>query len=677
MTASSSQQVLHLNGNKGTIRLTDVDVSNLTTGSGIIVVGQGSIFLNSVQAVDSNGYGAYLNNTYYDATLGKFINTGNITVTNSAFLRNGGSADSQNYAGLYPVSAGNIMLNGVIANGNYGNGAMFFALGSSIVIRNSTFSNNTAVPDNSLFGHGIYFSPGATVNITLDNVTLNNNENSGAILSTTGNVVIKKVNAGYNGRHGIRISSHPTSEMLGARNVTVQDSNFYRNFVTGLVMFTSGAVKVSNVSSAYTSSGSGLLIDNTYAVTPVPVTVMGAALNNNYTIGLLVRSKGNITVAGITAMNNAFTSYLSNQYPGATGSVTVSGSLGLNRFNQNPTNIGLAIATFRNVTISSIQANGNAYSGLDISGSGPASNVTLVNAEITGNSGVSSSPGLWIRATGSVVLNRVISSSNGKDGIFIDNDAASTPRPVLISNTEANFNGRDGVVVYSVGAITLINVTASGNNLTGADLSNRNTTLLPQEITVQKSTFDGNGMRGLQATSQRAVSLLSVNASHNASNGIRINNNFGTSTSPIVIYGTNRFTGNGLLSGTTGAILTTNGALALSGINASWNGFNGISASSGAFQNTFNNIYLQVNNQNGINLFTTGKTALNRLSAFQNGQDGARINAAAAKVTIANSVILGNWGYGLSVDVTTPATDLYVAPSTVILGNAGGNYLVY
>ena len=140
---------MQLNGNKGTIRLTDMDVTN-PTGSGIVVTHQGSLFLTNVQVVDSNGYGAYLNNTYYDASLGKHINTGNITVTNSVFLRNGGLADSQNYAGLHPVSAGNIVLNGVVANGNYGNGATFFALGPSIIIRNSTFSNNSAVPNNDL-----------------------------------------------------------------------------------------------------------------------------------------------------------------------------------------------------------------------------------------------------------------------------------------------------------------------------------------------------------------------------------------------------------------------------------------------------------------------------------------------------------------------------------------------
>ena len=678
MTANSAGPSLQLFSNKGTIRLTDVDVKNIG-GGGIEVYNQGPIILNGVIANQSKGTGASLVNTYYDSVLEKYINQGGITVTNSEFILNGGPADTTNYAGLTVYTAGNVLISGVAANRNYGNGTTISALGASAVVRNSTFSDNSAVPDNAFYGHGLWITPSTVAAVTLDNVSLNNNENSGAILATTSNILLKNVNAANNGGNGVLISTGPSFTALGARNVIVQNSNFFRNTLTGLEMYVSGAVKVTNLTSTGSSSGAGLYINNrTYALLPAPVTVMGAVLSNNFgSSGLMVESKGNITVAGITAINNAFTSYLSNQFSGATGSVIVSGALGLNRFNENPTNIGLAISTYRNVTISSIQANGNANSGLDISGSGSASNVTIVNAEIIGNNSGSFAPALWIRATGSVVLNRVISSSNGRQGMFIDNDAASSPRPVLISNTEANFNGREGIVVLSVGAISLNNVTASGNVLDGAILANQSTSLIPQGITIQKSTFDGNGMRGLQATSQRTISLVNVNASSNYYNGIYIDNAFGTSTSPIIISGTNRFTGNGQASGTTGAILTTNGALALSGITASWNGFNGISASSGAFQNTFNNIYLQANNQTGINLFTFGKTALNRLSAFQNGQDGVRINANTAKVTITNSTILGNWGYGLSVDVTTPATDLYVAPSTVILGNAGGNYIVY
>ncbi len=677
MTANSAGPSLQFFSNKGTIRLTDVDVKN-TGGSGIEVYNQGPIILNGVSANGSKGYGASLTNTYYDSFLEKYINQGGITVTNSEFILNGGPADTTNYNGLTVYTAGNVLLSGVTANRNYGNGTTISALGASAIVRNSTFSSNTAVPNDAYYGNGLWITPSTVAAVTLDNVSLFGNENSGAILATTSNILLKNINSAYNGKNGVLISTGPSFSVVGARNVVVQNSSFYLNYLTGLEMYASGSVKVTNLSSLNSSSGAGLYIDNSDALLPAPVTIMGAVLNNNFgSSGLMVESKGNITVAGITAINNGFTSYLSNQFPTANGSVVVSGALGLNRFNENYTNIGLAIATNRNVSISSIQANGNAYSGLDISANGPASNVTIVNAEITGNSGGSSSPGLWIRATGSIVLNRVISSSNGRIGILIDNDAASTPRPVLISNTEANFNSREGIVVYSVGAISLNNVTASGNGLDGAVLANQSTGGLPQGITIQKSTFDANGTRGLTASSQRTISLVNVNASNNESNGIYVDNYYGTSTSPIVISGTNRFTSNGLVSGTSGVLLVTNGALTLSGITSSWNGYNGISASSGAFQITFSKITLQGNSQNGINLSTTGKTLLNSVSSFQNGLDGVRISAINAKVSIAGSTILGNWGYGISVDVTTPATDLYIAPSTVIFGNTGGNYFVY
>jgi hypothetical protein len=68
---------------------------------------------------------------------------------------------------------------------------------------------------------------------------------------------------------------------------------------------------------------------------------------------------------------------------------------------------------------------------------------------------------------------------------------------------------------------------------------------------------------------------------------------------------------------------------------------------------------------------------LTGVTSVQNGQDGVRLTNPSNTVTTANSVILGNGGYGMEIDVNTPATDLYVAPSTVVLGNSGGNYIVY
>ena len=675
MTANFTSSALQVFSNKGTIRLTDVDIMN-TGGGGLEVYNQGSIILNGVSAAQNKYHGANLINTYFDSVLGKYINKGTITVTNSEFLMNGGPADGTNFTGLSILSAGNILLNGVAANGNYGNGALVSAFGPSAVIKNSSFSNNTAVPDSILFGHGIRFDPGSLANITLDNITLINNENNGAALATSGNIVLKKVTAGFNGKNGVRISSDLTVEALGARNVTVQDSNFYRNVNTGLLMYVSGAVKVTNLTSTNSSIGGGLYIDNhTFAINDVPVTIMGAVVNNNFGGGLSVNSSGNITLAGITALYNGFSS-ISNHNTNATGSVTISGALGLNRFNGNDSGNGLSIASARNVNISSLQANGNIYSGMNILGGGPASNVTLVNVEVSGNAGLFSSPGLYIRATGNVVLDRLAVSENVREGIFIENDIALTPKLVKISNSAASDNGREGIVVISVGAITLVNVTASGNLGDGAALTNQVTTFTPQGITVQKSTFDGNSYNGLKVQSQRAVTLVSVNASYNNFSGVYVINTFAGSTSPIVMTGTNRFIGNSFGGSSAGVTLSTNGTLTLRGITVAFSGGNGITAYSGALQNTLSNIVVQ-GNYNGIFLATTGKTLLNGVTAFQNLNNGILIFASATKVAIASSMVVGNGGYGMEIDVTTPATDLYVAPSTVVLGNAFGNYIVY
>ncbi|HPA34715.1 MAG TPA: right-handed parallel beta-helix repeat-containing protein, partial [Anaerolineaceae bacterium] len=371
------------------------------------------------------------------------------------------------------------------ASANAGDGADFILYGPSLLVRNSVFSGNIDNPDLSAWGFGIYtytYPLNAPAAITLDNVILNGNDADGAYLVTGGNIMLNKVYAANNLQHGVYISGSYTSNSVGAKNVTVTNSTFTSNQDNNLEIHASGAVKITNLYST-SSGGDGLYVNNhSYNTLLAPVTVLGAVLSGNNLNGVSIASDGTITVAGITANGNGgFGMYLDNWWTGSAGNIIISASLGLNQLNENTGGNGLYAGSFRNISISSVQANRNTYYGIYIGGYGATSNVTLLNVEASGNKGTGAEDaGISITAKGSVLLNKVTAGYNAGNGIYIKNEAGTYSRPVTISNSSANYNGytgatdnnKKGIYVLSAGQITLSGVTASGNSHTGTYLEN-------------------------------------------------------------------------------------------------------------------------------------------------------------------------------------------------------------
>ncbi len=685
VTLNLATTAIYLHNNIGTIKLSDVSVSN-SLGQGIAINNTGSIMLNQVAADNNRNTGASLYNSFNNGT--KWISSGNITITNSSFNRNG-IAGINNTVGLYVQTSGNIILSGVTASSNNGDGADIAAYGKSLIIKNSVFSMNTADPNSQVYGYGIWIVPDTTANIVLENVGLESNEADGVIMTTTGNILLKNLSAANNGRYGVFISKAYNEQGAGANNAAIINSSFYHNYNTNLELFISGAVKITNVYSSASITGMGLSVNNfAYNAIPMPVTILGAVLNNNVGAGGYIASDGTITVAGMTVISNGSTGLiLDNEWGGANGNVVISSSLGLNQFNSNGSH-GLLINTYKNAGLASIQANGNSAYGVAINAVGTISNVSLGSVETGGNLG---SSGVSIYNSGAVNLSKVIATGNSGAGIIINNNWTSIARAVKISNSSTNNNGMEGIVVNSVGAITLSGVTASGNLLYGAKLINnvlsQPATQIPQGVTMVKSTFDGNGSSGVNIRTQRKVNLVSINASANHWSGIDADNSSSTVNSPIVISGISRIIRNGLSFASAGISLISNGAIAISGVTSSWNGNSGIDGWSTGGGVTIKNSLVEGNAGFGILVQVHGTTVLSVISAIQNGFSfdtyGVYVYTPVGKVSVSNSIIMGNSGWGLVIDVNNPATDAYVSPTTIVIGNdAGpayddGNILIY
>jgi hypothetical protein len=675
---NSSSNGIDLSYNSGTIRLTDITVTN-ATGTGIEISNKGSIILERVSANNNRMDGANLDNIYLSGTTA--ISTGNISVTNSEFLRNG-LAGVFNVQGIYIGSKNSILVNGVTSSGNNGNGLSLGVDGTAI-IKNSVFSTNTADPDNSdYYGFGILTYSGHSGSITLDNVTLMSNENAGALLSTTGNIILKKVNVISN-HLGLKIAPSIMSQEAGAKNVTITDGYFSKNTLENLIIYTSGSVLITNLVSTGSLSGTGLIIRNTFATSPFSVTLNNVNMSNNGSwLGGYIESKGTITVNGVVASGNGlYGLQLKNDGAGSTGSIVVKGTLGKNIFDGNA--IGLWVQTSRNVSLSTLQSNGNSGRGIIVEGIGTSSNVILSGVEAVNNG----DQGIGISTTGTVTISKTVASENGNNGLNIDNTSAITAKTVLISNSifNTNLNSGNGVQVKSVGTITLTGVIANENAISGASLNNSVISLvsqIPQAINVSKSTFNGNSEIGIKISSQRKITLSNINAIQNIGTGIYAENTTSTVMSPIAVSGTIRVMGNGA-----GINLQSTGIVIASGIMAVGNTGTGINiGSEGAV--TLLSSQTSGNGWWGLYMTTRGNTILNGLTVMQNGfggydDPGAQITVFTGKLYIYNSTIAGNSGYGLYADVVDPVSGWYLSPNTNFFGNdAGtpyddGNYYIY
>ncbi len=614
--------------------------------------------------------GAYLNNYYWNGTT--YVNVGGITVTNSKFSLNGYPAGSNTY-GLCAFSKGAILINGVTSNGNNGNGLYLGAYGTSVTIKNSTFSNNYADVDADDRGIGIFVNDYATANITLDNVYLSNNENRGAIINTTGNVILKKVTVYGNGDEGIIITKNNSAFDVGARNVTVTDSTFYRNGKTNLEIYASGSVIITNLVSTGSIGGSGLAINNVYAPTSLPVTLTNATLTGNSIVGGNISTKGTITVSGIIASNNSSLGlYLDNGLAIATGSVVMLGTLGTNKINNN--GVGLMIYSQRNISLTSLQANGNSDIGINLMGGGPSSNVILTGVESSYNL----DDGISIMANGIVTISKVTANKNGNTALFIANDTATTAKSVLVTNSTFNDNvapGAIGLYIVSVGSITVNNVEASGNTEGGARLQNGNISLLtqiPQGIVVTKSTFNNTiSGRGLVIESLRKITLSNINASGNGDDGVSALNLGSTVNSPIVVTGVNRMSNNAAI----GIGLYSNGTVTASGLVTIANSTRGIEILSLGLV-TLTNSQAVDNQYRGISIESNGNTIISGVQTIQNGAgvdgQGIYLTLSAGRLYISNSIIMANSGLGLYADVVNPSTDVVIASTTLIMGNDAG-----
>jgi hypothetical protein len=507
--------------------------------------------------------------------------------------------------------------------------------------------------------------------ITLNNLTFQSSTYNGPLdyntllVQTKGNIVLNKVqvldalNTGVGNAYGATLDN-----TTGSGNVTVTNGVFTNNEKRGLTISSKGAVTLKNVAADY-NGDTGLWIVNNGATGAKPVTVTNAEFKGNFFIGLDVRSNGAVTLTNLVATYNSTGDgvYVINTNLGV-APVTING---VNNFSNNGGN-GLEVASKGPIKVSNTTANYNVSDGVYLNTyAQPVTILGFLTAIYNGWDG------LGIETMGSVAAaNLTLSYNTGASGAYINNTNGPllpyTPHPVTITGTNFfNDNKLNGLVVYCDGAITLSSITAIHNgitnNSTGVYLQNNYLATAPQNVTISgTNVFNYNSKHGLEVYSFGAITLSNVTASYNwydAASGAGVyldNKTDATLAKPVTLSGVNSFTWNDQ----EGLYILSKGAVTLNKITTTYNGFAGVIVDNNGSP-TLSGVtglgYLIALNNHGYGLLATsdGAVKFSNLTIKNNFGYGAVISNTNPPLTPKPVTITGtnlfadNDYYGLSI----------------------------
>jgi hypothetical protein len=603
-------------------------------------------------------------NLYEGAVIGMTGGTGNLSLNTVSVYANGGWGITANLLGSITWNASGSAGNGRDAALN-GGGAKFdnhLGLGKAITLLNVDFSQNagndglyiesagsvtlTNISAATNGGRGIYIDNRYGIgNVSIlrtspeDRNYVSFNEGIGLAIYTNRNVNLAKLSVSYNQDLGAYIDTCNGTPCVGTGTVTITGANnahsefSYNEGLYGLQIVSAGAVKLALVESSYNQ------FDGAFVTTNSTFTANGYVNRFDF--------NGQDTVA--------------------------SGN-------------GLTVVAQGTIAIWNTQAKYNDGSGLDLSNYLTLGDV-IVNASTAGwenwfsfNNGT----GLQVRSAGNITLTKSSLINNGLtagNGASLVNSYATTPKSITVTSSKFNSNNLagmaySGLYVVASGAITLNNIEASSNGLNGIQLDNRVGTDLAKPVTVSNSLFAGNIGDGASILSDRAVTITSIRSTFsNTGVGIKIDNSSSSVASLVTFLGTNLFTYNS----ENGVEIKSAGNVSIANTTTAYNSWNGLQietlgsvllSKDRAERNGTDGVYIKsANNQITLN----GLTSM--LNGFLGDWNGLQIDSTTAKVYISNSNFVGNSAWGIMADVINPISDVILYNTNTYGNDLGSDFL--
>ena len=472
----------------------------------------------------------------------------------------------------------------------------------------------------------------------------------------------------------------------GTSGVTIRSTvltdymDFSGNTEYGIFITSKGAVSVNSVQ-VNDNTSNGLYIGNNSNPTASPaVTITNGEFNNNHYKGVMVTSKGVITLTNVSAsgsLNGQPGVFLDNTSGTSSGVTIRSSSLSVfYEFSKN-TGSGIEIYSKGFVSVSNIIAEGNGGDGIKIENYEAGSNLPVTISSSLFNS--NSQNGISTISLGAVKLTNVGAANNTSGyGVYILNQSGSAYSSVTLSSTLASKfydfsnNGLDGIRIVSTGAVSIGNVTANENKNYGMNIDR---TFGTGAISISRGTFDHNTFGGAQIlTTPSAITLTDVSASYNDPtiggyeySGVLINTTYGSpggsvtvkSSTTAAMYAFSHNTDYGLN-------ILSSGPISISNVIAEGNGNTNINLENQTAANASPKLVSVTRSTangsisgDGFYITTKGNVTLNSLTANENmsgnglfvdAGDGFVLTPAAVTLSGARNEFNANGGDGIHIE---------------------------
>ena len=547
-------------------------------------------------------------------------------------------------------------------------------------------------------------------NVTINNSTFSNNQNDGLRVETTGSkdVVFNQVSASNNTGNGAEIVTNDIASTI----TFTGENTFSTNSLNGVSIQSKGNVTADDSSAITASHNSmaGFLLynnDGQSLASRSDVSLLGtnifnddwAANSPSGNFALYIVTNGDITLNNVQANGSGYGgASLFNTLGTTNNYIQLSGD---NQFNGNgwtDGGFGLQAESLGDILIGAsasdtFQANSNSgdsdlIAGLSIdncmddgSGCTGTGNFVIQGSNNEFN-GTTYGYGLQIFSNGTITLENTTANDNSYDGAYLDNciyssnDAACTGSGSggVTLNGENTFNGNgwdnynNGLTVYSFGAVSLHNTTASGNGNDGVFIDNTGfmgyendgvTPIYAGSGTVAingTNTFTENNYHGLEVYAGGSITLNDVTGDGNGADGAYLDN---CSYDPndwyaclrsdafdVTLTGTNEFNDNNQNDGNDGLEIYTLGAIDLNNVTVDGNWGGAYLSNCSYYVADF------VTEDYSSGCGSTGSVTLSGANSFS-GNYGNGLEVYGAKDVTFNDTVVANGNEGSGVDIST------------------------
>ncbi len=411
-----------------------VNTSSFVTGKGLEIESGANVSLYLVQANNNMLAGADIQ------AIGTVSVSYGMFSGNKAYTSSRCSKQYYGY-GLQIITLDAVTLTDITAEENNQFGARVETDGD-VSVSNSSFSNNGVNTSSVVLGYGLEILNGG--NVSLDGVTANENKLFGANIESDGAVSV--INSDFSRNRGV-ICSHCRNTFYGF----------------GLRVVAEDVIDLSGVT-ANENYQYGADLNTAANVNVFESTFNKNGYNTNYEVGgygLEITSGGDVILDGVTANENV----LYGASIDAAGGVSITDSeFSLNRgvlctrCGKSYFGYGFIIKAQENIEISNVIASQNYRNGGYIEA---AADLTITNSTFNGNgyyrNGYS---GLSIVSSGQVTLTNVEASGNANNGVYIEGNRCTS---VVVDGGVYTNNGAYGINIYRGSLVISGSPVFSGN----------------------------------------------------------------------------------------------------------------------------------------------------------------------------------------------------------------------